>query len=97
MLDRMRDLERPLSGGRSALGPQRQIDEQNKKFGDTISLRHALQQMHRRIDQLEASRRAALTLLPGAPQPVPAIDWPPIAASSQTLAVVPKGAAAFFV
>lgn len=41
----------------SVLGLQRQIDEQNKKFGDTFSLRNALQQMQRRIDQLEASRR----------------------------------------
>lgn len=36
---------------------QRQIDDQNKKFGDTFSLRDALQQMQRRIDQLETTRR----------------------------------------
>jgi hypothetical protein len=37
---------------------QRQIDDQNKKFGDTFSLRDALQQMQRRIDQLETMRRS---------------------------------------
>jgi hypothetical protein len=38
---------------------QRQIDEQKKAFGDTFSLRDALLQMQRRIDQLEAARRAS--------------------------------------
>lgn len=36
---------------------QRQIDDQKKAFGDTFSLRDAIQQMQRRIDQLEAARR----------------------------------------
>lgn len=36
---------------------QRQIDDQNKKFGDTFSLRDALQQMQREIDRLRAERR----------------------------------------
>lgn len=38
---------------------QRQIDDQKKAFGDTFSLRDALQQMQRRIDQLEAARRGS--------------------------------------
>jgi hypothetical protein len=37
---------------------QRQIDDQKKQFGDTFSLRDALLQMQRRIDQLEAARRS---------------------------------------
>lgn len=35
---------------------QRQIDDQKKQFGDTFSLRDALLQMQRRMDQLEAAR-----------------------------------------
>lgn len=38
---------------------QRQIDDQKKQFGDTFSLRDALLQMQRRIDQLEAARRSS--------------------------------------
>lgn len=38
---------------------QRQIDDQKKQFGDTFSLRDALLQMQRRIDQLEAVRRGS--------------------------------------
>lgn len=38
---------------------QRQIDDQKKQFGDTFSLRDALLQMQRRIDQLEAARRGS--------------------------------------
>lgn len=36
---------------------QRQIDDQKKAFGDTFSLRDALQQMQRRIDSLETRSR----------------------------------------
>ena len=35
---------------------QRQLDEMKKAFGDTFSLRDALQQMQRRIDALEGQR-----------------------------------------
>lgn len=35
---------------------QRQIDDQKRAFGDTFSLRDALQNMQRRIDTLEAQR-----------------------------------------
>ena len=38
---------------------QRQIDDMKKQFGDTFSLRDALLQMQRRIDQLEAARRSS--------------------------------------
>ena len=36
---------------------QRQIDDQKKAFGDTFSLRDALQQMQREIDRLKTERR----------------------------------------
>ena len=36
---------------------QRQVDDIKKAFGDTFSLRDALQQLQRRIDQLEARPR----------------------------------------
>ena len=38
---------------------QRQLDDMKKQFGDTFSLRDALLQMQRRIDQLEAARRSS--------------------------------------
>lgn len=38
---------------------QRQLDDMKKAFGDTFSLRDALLQMQRRIDQLEAARRSS--------------------------------------
>lgn len=41
----------------SVVNLQRQIDDQNKKFGDTFSLRDALQQMQREIDRLRTERR----------------------------------------
>lgn len=43
----------------AATNLQRQIDDQKKAFGDTFSLRDALLQMQRRIDQLEAVRRGS--------------------------------------
>lgn len=52
-LGRRRELEQ------AAANLQRQIDDQKKAFGDTFSLRDALQQMQRRIDQLEAARRSS--------------------------------------
>jgi hypothetical protein len=48
-------LRRSIEQGDANL--QRQIDDQKKQFGDTFSLRDALLQMQRRIDQLEAARR----------------------------------------
>lgn len=38
---------------------QRQLDDLKKTFGDTFSLRDALQQMQARIDKLEAEKSAA--------------------------------------
>ncbi|WP_284317324.1 hypothetical protein, partial [Methylobacterium gnaphalii] len=37
---------------------QRQVDDQKRAFGDTFSLRDALQQMQKRIDTLETIRTA---------------------------------------
>jgi hypothetical protein len=50
------NLRRTIETGDAAL--QRQIDDQKKAFGDTFSLRDALMQMQRRIDQLEGLRRS---------------------------------------
>lgn len=50
-------LRRSIEQGDANL--QRQIDDQKKQFGDTFSLRDALLQMQRRIDQLEAARRSS--------------------------------------
>lgn len=51
------NLRRSIEQGDANL--QRQIDDQKKAFGDTFSLRDALLQMQRRIDQLEAARRGS--------------------------------------
>lgn len=56
---RVEQAERMRSVDAQFVSQQRQIDDIKKAFGDTFSLRDALMQMQRRIDQLEAMRRSA--------------------------------------
>ncbi len=50
--------EKWRSFDREGAALQRQIDDMKKQFGDTFSLRDALLQMQRRLDAIEAERRA---------------------------------------
>lgn len=54
---RVEQAERMRSVDAQFVAQQRQIDDIKKSFGDTFSLRDALMQMQRRIDQLENLRR----------------------------------------
>lgn len=56
---RVEQAERMRSVDAQFVAQQRQIDDIKKQFGDTFSLRDALLQMQRRIDQLEAARRSS--------------------------------------
>jgi hypothetical protein len=53
---RVEQLERMRSVDAQFGNIQRQVDDIKKSFGETFSLRDALQQMQRRIDQLETKR-----------------------------------------
>lgn len=56
IVPRVEHNERNRSVDAQIAGVQRQVDDVKKAFGDTFSLRDALQQLQRRIDQLEGRR-----------------------------------------
>jgi regulator of sigma D len=59
IVPRVEQAERVRSVDAQFVNQQRQLDDIKKQFGDTFSLRDALLQMQRRIDQLEIARRGS--------------------------------------